>query len=129
MPTAEAHVQTSSAGRYLARLCQHAGKMGRPQRHRPRAHGGSGGPPEVLHAECSETEGSIVLSWGRCALQAGPGTLTLRAEAPDEERLTRIQDMIARAPGEVRPPGKSERYLAPDSGRNTLGGYSMRRCR
>src|SRR5450755_1835803 len=95
MPSAEAHVQTSSAGRYLARLCQHAGKMGQPQRHRPRTHGGSGGPPEVLHAECSETEGSIVLSWGRCALQAAPGTLTLRAEAPDEERLTRIQDMIA----------------------------------
>ena len=95
MPSAEAHVQTSSAGRYLARLCQHAGKMGRPQRHRPRSHGGSGGPPEVLRAECSETEGSIVLSWGRCTLQAGPGTLTLCAEAPDEESLTRMQDMIA----------------------------------
>ena len=95
MPSAEAHVQTGSGGRYLARLCQHAGKMGRPQRHRPRAHGGSGGPPEVLHAECSETEGSIVLSWGRCALQADPGSLTLHADAADEESLTRIQDMIA----------------------------------
>jgi hypothetical protein len=95
MPSAEAHVQTSSAGRYLARLCQHAGKMGRPQRHRPRAHGGTGGPPEVLHAECSETEGVIALSWGRCALQADPSGLTLRADAADEESLTRIQDMIA----------------------------------
>ena len=95
MPSAEAHVQTSSAGRYLARLGQHAGKMGRPQRHRPRSHGGSGGPPEVLRAECSQTEWVIVLHWGRCTLQAGPGALTLRAEAPDEERLTRIQDMIA----------------------------------
>ena len=95
MPSAEAHVQTSSAGRYLARLCQHAGKMGRPQRHRPRAHRSSGGPPEVLHAECSETEGSIVLSWGRCVLQADPGSLTLHADAADEESLTRIQDMIA----------------------------------
>jgi hypothetical protein len=95
MPSAEAHVQTSSAGRYLARLCQHAGKMGRPQRHRPRAHGGSGEPPEVLRAECSETEGAIVLSWGRCALTAGPGSLTLRADAADEENLARIQDMIA----------------------------------
>ena len=95
MPSAEAHVQTSSAGRYLARLCQHAGKMGQPQRHRPRAHGSSGGPPEVLHTECSETAGSIVLSWGRCSLQAGPGSLTLRADAADEESLTRIQHMIA----------------------------------
>lgn len=95
MPSAEAHVQTSSADRYLARLCQHAGKMGRSQRHRPRNHGRSAGPPEVLHAECSETEGSIVLSWGRCALQAGPRSLTLRADAADEESLTRIQDMIA----------------------------------
>ena len=95
MPGAEAHVQTSSAGRYLARLCQHAGKMGQPQRHRPRTHGSSGGSPEVLHAEYSETEGSIVLNWGRCSLKAGPGSLTLRADAADEESLTRIQDMIA----------------------------------
>jgi hypothetical protein len=28
-------------------------------------------------------------------MQAGPGTLTLRADAPDEESLTRLQDMIA----------------------------------
>ena len=49
----------------------------------------------MLHAECSETEGSIVLGWGRCALRADPGSLTLRAEAADEESLTRIQDMIA----------------------------------
>ena len=95
MPSAQAHIQTSSAGRYLARLCQHAGKMGQPQRHRPRTHGSSGGSPEVLHAECSETEGSIVLSWGRCALQAGPGSLTLRADAADEDSLARIEDMIA----------------------------------
>ena len=94
MPSAEAYVQTSSGGRYLARLCQHAGRW-RPQRHRPRAHGGSGGPPEVLHAECSETEGLIVLSWGRCALKAGPDSLALRADAADEESLARIQDMIA----------------------------------
>ena len=85
-------VAASTASR-TARRC--VGKMGRPQRHRPRAHGGSGGPPEVLHAECSETEGSIVLNWGRCALKAGPGNLTLRADAADEENLTRIQDMIA----------------------------------
>ena len=95
MPSTEAHVQTSSAGRYLARLCQHVGKMGRPQRHRPRAHGGSGEPPEVLHAECSATEGSIVLSWGRCVLKAGPSSLALHADAADEESLMRIQDMIA----------------------------------
>jgi hypothetical protein len=95
MPSAEAHVETSSAGRYLARLCQHAGKMGRPQRHRPKAHGGSGGSPEVLRAECSETEGAIVFSWGRCALKAGPGSLALHADAADEASLTRIQDMIA----------------------------------
>jgi hypothetical protein len=95
MPSAEAQVQTSNASRYLARLCQHASKMGRPQRHRPRTHGGSGGPPEILHAECSDTEGSIVLNLGKCVLQADPTTLTLRADAPDDENLTRIQAMIA----------------------------------
>ena len=95
MPAVEANVQTSNACRYLARLCQHASKMGSPRRHRPPAHGGDGIPPEIKRAEWSDAHGLIVLSWGQCALQAGPGVLALRADAPDEDNLARIQALIA----------------------------------
>ena len=46
-------------------------------------------------AECSDTHGMLVLSWGRCTMQAGPGLLTLHAEAPNPGSLARIQDLVA----------------------------------
>jgi hypothetical protein len=95
MLTAEADVQTEDPGRYLARLCRHASQMGKQLRHRPRAHGGGGAPPEMRHVEWSGTHGSLILDWGQCTLQATPGTLSLRAEAADEQNLTRIQDLVA----------------------------------
>lgn len=96
MLTAEAHVATEDASRYLVRLCQHAGKMSGRQRHRPRTHSGGGGAqPEMQRAEWSSTDGILVLNWGQCTLHAAPGTLTLRAEAADQDSLTRIQDLVA----------------------------------
>jgi hypothetical protein len=95
MPAAEASIPTENAGRYLTRLCQHAGKMSSHLRRRPRSHAGGGAPPEIRHAECSDTDGMLVLNWGQCTLQAGPGMLTLRAEAADQDSLTRIQDLVA----------------------------------
>ena len=38
----------------------------------------------------------ISFGWGTCTMQATPGTLTLRAEAADEESLMRVQGIIAR---------------------------------
>jgi hypothetical protein len=95
MPTAEAHVQTGNPSRYLIRLCQHASKMGGRQRHRPRTHDGGGAPPDIQRAEWTDADGKLVLSWGQCTLHAAPGTLTLRAEAADQESLSRIQDLVA----------------------------------
>ena len=95
MPAAEARVPTENAQRYLTRLGQHAGKMSSRLRHRPRSHAGGGAPPEVRHAEWSDTDGTLVLSWGQCTLHADPGLLILRAEAADPDSLTRIQDLIA----------------------------------
>lgn len=95
MPAAEARVPTENAGGYLTRLCQHASKMGSRLGHRPRSHAAGGAPPEIRHAECSDADGRLVLSWGQCTLQAAPGMLTLRAEAADQDSLTRIQDLIA----------------------------------
>ena len=62
-------------------------------RHRPR---GSHAPPEVRHAEWSDTEGTVTLNWGRWTLRAVGGTLRMRAEAADEQNLQRIQDLLTR---------------------------------
>jgi hypothetical protein len=96
MAVAEARIPTENASRYLARLCQHAGKMGTHLGHRPRGHAGGGAPPEILRAESSDDRGTLVLNWGRCTLQAADGMLTLRAEAGDQDSLARIQELIAR---------------------------------
>jgi len=37
----------------------------------------------------------ISFDWGRCTLRADPGVLTLRAEAPDEEGLHRLEQRVA----------------------------------
>jgi hypothetical protein len=101
MLTAEAVVQTANSARYIARLCRHASQMsahaaqpGRHLRHRPRGLRGGDAPPEVRHAEWSGTEGTVTLNWGRWTLQAGDRTLTVRAEAADEQNLQRIQDLL-----------------------------------
>src|SRR5580704_5074761 len=93
MPTAEAVVHTRHPDRYLARLGQHASKMGQHLGHRPRTRNGQP-PPEVRHTEWSGTHGTVSLDWGQWTVQAAPGTLTLRAEAADEANLRRIQDML-----------------------------------
>ena len=96
MLAAEAQVKTEDSSRYLVQLCRHAQQVHR-MRHRPRNHGGDGQPPpKVQHVECSETSGMISFGWGRCTMQATPGTLTLRAEAADDESLQRVQDIVAR---------------------------------
>jgi len=98
MLTAEADIRTEHAARYLARLCGHAAKMGTAGRrlgHRPRSHGPAGSPPEVRQVDCSGTEGTVSLDWGRWTMRASPGLLTVRAEAADEEDLRRIQSMLA----------------------------------
>jgi hypothetical protein len=94
MLTAEARIDTDRPGRYLAQLCRHAGQMGGHMRHRPRTHDGGDAPPEVQHVECSDTYGIISLNWGTWTMQASPDTLTVRAEAADEENLRRIQDLV-----------------------------------
>jgi hypothetical protein len=96
MLAAEAQVKTDDPDRYLIQLRRHAQQAHR-LRHRPGDHGGDGQPPpKVQHVACSETSGTIRFGWGQCTMQATPGTLTLRAEAADEESLQRVQNIIAR---------------------------------
>jgi hypothetical protein len=94
MLTAEARVRTEHPARYLIQLCRHASKMGGHLHHRPRSHDGDGGPPEIRHAEWSETDGIVTLSFGQWTMHATPGELRLRAEADSEEDLRRIQDLV-----------------------------------
>jgi hypothetical protein len=104
MPAAEARVATENADRYLTRLCQHATKMSGHTmsshlRHRPRSHAADvsredGAPPEIHRAECSGTDGILVLNWGQCTMHATPDLLVLCAEAADLASLTRIQDLV-----------------------------------
>jgi hypothetical protein len=97
MLTAEAHVGTARASRYLIQFCKHADAM--------TGHGGHGMHlGEMLarrdvrvHAEWSDTHGVVTFSpWGRCTITADEATLTFRVEANDEEKLQQIQDIITR---------------------------------
>jgi hypothetical protein len=94
MLTAEAHIETERASRYLVQLCRHAGQMNRYLRHRPRTHEGGGAPPKVQHVEWSDTRGVIRLDLGQLTIRATADTLTVRAEAADEDKLRRIQDLL-----------------------------------
>jgi hypothetical protein len=94
MLTAEARIQTSQPSRYLVQLCRHASSINHKILH-PRA-GRAHAGPDVQHVEWSDTDGTLTFGWARCTLQAGPDTLTVRAEAASEENLQRIQDLITR---------------------------------
>lgn len=83
MLNAEAPVKTERSSRYLAQLCRHVNKAAQAN------------PQMQAHVEWSDTHGVISLGGGRCTLRADPGVLTLRAEAPDEEGLRRVEDRVA----------------------------------
>jgi hypothetical protein len=90
--TAEAEIRTAQPGRYLVQLCRHAQHLTGRAAH---LHGRARGPrPELRHVEWSDSEGLLVLGWGRCVLRATPETLVVRAEAADTDSLRRLQDLV-----------------------------------
>jgi hypothetical protein len=94
MLTAEARVRTEQASRYLVQFCRHASSINHKTL---RIHAGKAWMrPEIQDIEWSDTRGTLTFSWGRCSLHAGDGTLTVRAEAADQENLQRTQDLITR---------------------------------
>ena len=93
MPAAEARIPTGQPSRYLIQLCQHAASIN----HKILRHAGQAlMRPDIQQVEWSDSHGILDLGWGRCTMQAGPGTLTVRAEAASEENLQRVQDLITR---------------------------------
>jgi hypothetical protein len=98
MPILHAQIQTERASRYLVQFCKHAAAMG-DGGHTPRMHlHASMARREVqVTAEWSDTGGTVTFTpWGQCTLAADTGTLTLRIDAPDDDGLTQIRDVIDR---------------------------------
>jgi len=75
MPASQARVPTPSASRYLQQVCKHWSHK--------------------FAVEFTPDKGHIPFADGRvCKLEATPETLTLRAEAPDQEALERLQRVV-----------------------------------
>jgi hypothetical protein len=87
MPTAETHVPTERATRYLQQLCSHASRM----RH---GHGRNHAGPSA--EATSDTTGRITRGTAICDLTATPTGLALRALADDEEQLRDLQEAVTR---------------------------------
>ena len=94
MLIAEARVATERSSRYLVQLCQHVNLVA--QRN----------PQLQAHVEWSDDRGVISFGWGRCTLRADPGVLTLRAEAPDQQRLHQLEQRVA---GRLEQVGRRDR--------------------
>jgi hypothetical protein len=94
MLTAEAHIRAERPSRYLVQLCRHASSINHKilSRHAGRVQA----RPEIQHVEWTDTDGTLTFSWGRCTMQTGPDTLTVRAEAANEENLQGIQNLVTR---------------------------------
>lgn len=92
MPSTETRIETANAGRYLVQLCQHAKKIGHG--HLRALHAGGGPRPDIQHVEWTDSDGTLTLSWGTCALHADPDALTVRVTADTEENLARVRDLI-----------------------------------
>jgi hypothetical protein len=100
MLTAQAHIHTQAPGRYLTQLCRHANSIHQMNAHMHKgAHLHRGEPqdrPQMQHVEWTDTDGTLTLSIGRCILHASADTLTVRAEAANEQNLRQIQELVTR---------------------------------
>jgi hypothetical protein len=93
MLSAEAHVSTERASRYLVQLCEHLDHIAGQHRHQALMHAGA--PPQARTVEWSDTHGVITFDGGHCTLDATPDTLTLHVDAVDADSLHRIQVGLA----------------------------------
>jgi hypothetical protein len=76
MPSSRAEVTTEAAARYAKQLASHLGRKA-----------------EVV----AEAEGDrILIGEGSCLLLVGESALTLHAQGPSEESLSRVQDVVGR---------------------------------
>lgn len=67
-------VETRDPAKYIARLCRHFSHK--------------------LETQCTDTQGRIEFSIGRCLLQAEPHGLSVLCESPDNEQLLELMEVI-----------------------------------
>jgi hypothetical protein len=80
----ETQVSTKHASRYLVEICRQFDERAKAK-------------PELgVRVEWNEAHGVVDFGWGRCAMSAAPGALTLRAESGDPEGLKQIQELVRR---------------------------------
>ncbi len=76
MPAATARVPTLLPRRYMGQLCKHF--------------------EHKLPVTLGETDGVITFGMGICTLRAETDAIVMRVEAPDDEGLARLEDVVAR---------------------------------
>jgi hypothetical protein len=85
MLIAEARVETEQPSRYLVQLCRHFNQEAEGKPH----------PDVQAQIEWTDTHGVADFGFGRCTMQTDHGALMLRAEAPDDENLERVENLVA----------------------------------
>ncbi|MBL3555832.1 MULTISPECIES: DUF2218 domain-containing protein [Marinobacter] len=75
MPAKHAVVNTDDAARYLKRLCKHFSHK--------------------IEATWSDSQGRLEFDIGRCRLQAATTGLELHCEAPDQQQLDQLGEVVA----------------------------------
>lgn len=115
MPTADGRVATPRASRYLVQLCRHADRMSGHQHLSGHVRHGADSP-QVRHSEWTDADGVLELDRGRCTLHVTPDALLVHIDAPEDETLRRIQDLItARLEGFGRRDGLQVQWHHPPS--------------
>ena len=71
-----ARVSTERPARYIKQLAQHFGNR--------------------IETRYDDDGGSLNFEYGRCELVAEDGAIVLRAQADDDEKLTRVEDVTGR---------------------------------
>lgn len=94
MHSAEAHIATDRAERYLNQLCSHLGQM-QHMRHLPKTGHGGTGVPRVERVEQAPGRAQVRFADGSWTLRADGDALLLRVEAEDPASLDRLKDAIA----------------------------------
>jgi uncharacterized protein len=81
---AEARVETEDASRYLVELCEHLNQKAEAK-------------PELgVRVAWTKGNGTVDFGWGRCAMRADEDSLSLRAEADDDDGLRQVRELISR---------------------------------
>lgn len=82
--TSETRIETANASKYLDELFRQLDA---------RSHA----KPELgVQVSWTDAAGTVDFGWGRCSMRAGKTVLELQAEAPDQNGLQQVRELITR---------------------------------